>query len=263
MPGRRCWAVEGTSSYGAGLTAFLTGQGERVVEVCRPKRPPRRGARKSDALDAVRAAREILSSDRLIEPRSRGQREALRVLISTRASAVSARTAAINHLKALIGSAPESLRAELRGKTSDAQISYCAKLRDRPAQGLEHRATIRAMRSTAHRIQALKAEANELEPRHHTPRRRRSSRAGPATRRRRPQRRANPDQLVPPRQASLRSRVRQPRRRRTDPRLFRPDQPPPPQPRWRSSTQPGAAHHRPDPQPDRPRDPRLHHPTTG
>ncbi|MEV6901634.1 IS110 family transposase, partial [Amycolatopsis sp. NPDC051372] len=163
VPGQRCWAVEGTSSYGAGLAAFLSEQGERVVEVCRPKRPPRRGGRKSDALDAVRAAREILSSDRLIEPRTRGQREALRVLVSTRAGAVSARTAAINHLKALIVSAPENLRAELRGQTSDAQISYCAKLRDRPAQDLELRTTIRAMRSTAHRIQALKAEANALE----------------------------------------------------------------------------------------------------
>jgi transposase len=155
--------VEGTSSYGAGLTAFLLEHGERVVEVCRPKRPPRRGARKSDALDAVRAAREILSSDHLIEPRKRGHREALRVLMSTRAGAVAARTAAINHLKALIVSAPEELRAELRGRTSDAQITYCVKLRDRPTQDLEHRTTIRAMRFTAHRIQALKTEANELE----------------------------------------------------------------------------------------------------
>jgi transposase len=163
LPNSRCWAVEGTSSYGAGLTAFLVEHGERVVEVCRPKRPPRRGARKSDTLDAVRAAREILSSDHLIEPRRRGHREALRVLMSTRAGAVAARTAAINHLKALIVSAPEELRAELRGRTSDAQILYCAKLRDRPAQNLEHRTTLRAMRSTAHRIQALRAEANELE----------------------------------------------------------------------------------------------------
>lgn len=99
LPQQRCWAVEGTSSYGAGLTAFLVEQGERVVGVCRPKRPPRRGARKSDTLDAVRAAREILSSDHLIEPRRRGHREALRVLMGTRAGAVSARTAAINHLK--------------------------------------------------------------------------------------------------------------------------------------------------------------------
>ena len=163
LPNRRCWAVEGTGSYGAGLTEFLLGQGERVVEVCRPKRPPRRGGRKSDALDAVRAAREVLSSDHLIEPRSRGHREALRVLMMTRAGAVAARTAAINHLKALIVSAPEALRAELRGRTSDAQIACCTRLHHRPAQDLQHRATVRALRSTAQRVQALKAEADDLE----------------------------------------------------------------------------------------------------
>jgi len=163
LPNRRCWAVEGTSSYGAGLTEFLIEQGEHVVEVCRPKRPPRRGARKSDALDAIRAAREVLASDHLIEPRSRGHREALRVVMTTRAGAVTARTAAINHLKALIVGAPDDLRAELRGRTSDAQIAYCAKLRDRPAQDLQHRSTVRALRSTARRVQALTAEADELE----------------------------------------------------------------------------------------------------
>ena len=163
LPGARCWAVEGTSSYGAGLTEFLIAEGERVVEVCRPKRPPRRGARKSDALDAVRAAREVLASDHLIEPRSRGHREALRVLMTTRAGAVTARTAAVNHLKALIVSAPEDLRAELRSRTSKAQIAYCAKLRDRPTRDVQHRATVRALRCTAQRVQALKAEADDLE----------------------------------------------------------------------------------------------------
>jgi transposase len=61
VPGRRCWAVEGAGSYGAGLAAFLQANGERVVEVGRPKRPPRRSGAKSDALDAVRAAREALA----------------------------------------------------------------------------------------------------------------------------------------------------------------------------------------------------------
>ncbi len=32
-PGRRVYAVEGTGSFGAGLTRFLTGRGERVLEV--------------------------------------------------------------------------------------------------------------------------------------------------------------------------------------------------------------------------------------
>jgi transposase len=163
LPGTRCWAVEGTNSYGAGLTEFLTAHGERVIEVCRPKRPPRRGGRKSDALDAVRAAREVLASDHLIEPRQRGQREALRVLVTTRAGAVTARTAAINHLKALILCAPDQLRSELRGRTTDMQIKTCASLRDRPTRDIEHRTTVRGLRATARRIQLLTDEADELE----------------------------------------------------------------------------------------------------
>lgn len=162
-PGRRCWAVEGAGSYGAGLAAFLAEHGERFVEVCRPKRPPRAGGRKSDAIDAVRAAREALAAEHLISPRRRGEREALRVLMSTRASAVTARTRAANHLKALIVCAPGALRTELRGRTSDAQISYCAKLRFRPSQSLEHRMTVKALRSTASRILTLRAEADDLE----------------------------------------------------------------------------------------------------
>ncbi|MGX6608463.1 IS110 family transposase [Micromonosporaceae bacterium Da 78-11] len=163
FPGTRCWALEGTGSYGAGLAAFLDAHGERVVEVCRPKRPPQRGGRKTDAIDAVRAAREALTAEHLIHPRRRGEREALRVLMATRQGAVTSCTAAINHLKALIVSAPEDLRAELRGMGRKALISHSAKLRDRPTQTVEHRMTVRALRSTAARIQALRKEAEELE----------------------------------------------------------------------------------------------------
>ncbi|MFB7224821.1 transposase [Streptomyces sp. NPDC056227] len=38
VPGRRCWALEGVGSYGAGLAAFLDQAGERVVEVYRLNR---------------------------------------------------------------------------------------------------------------------------------------------------------------------------------------------------------------------------------
>jgi transposase len=114
VPGRRCFAVEGAGSYGAGLTRLLVERGEWVVEVDRPKRPARRGG-KTDALDAVRAAREALAQERPAVPRRRGDRAALRVLLATRQGAVAARTCAINQLKALIVGAPEELRAELRG----------------------------------------------------------------------------------------------------------------------------------------------------
>ena len=162
VPGRRCWAVEGAGSYGAGLAAFLRARGERVVEVGRPKRPPRRTGAKSDALDAVRAAREALTQDHPLAPRRRGDREALRVLLATRHGACAAKVSAINQLKALIVGAPEELRAELRGLGTKRQITRCAGLRDRPSRSLEHRMTVRALRSTAQRIRWLAAEAAEL-----------------------------------------------------------------------------------------------------
>src|SRR6266545_3863209 len=94
VPGRRCWAVEGTGSFGAGLAEFPRQHGEQVVEVGRPKRPASRSGAKSDALDAVRAAREALGQDHLATPRRRGKREALRVLLATRRCATRARVAA-------------------------------------------------------------------------------------------------------------------------------------------------------------------------
>jgi transposase len=99
----------------------------------------------------------------LAAPRRRGDREALRVLLATRQGAVTARTGAINQLKALIVGAPEELRAELRRYGTSSQVEYCAVLRDRPTWSLEHRMTVRALRCTAQRIQLLTAEASQLE----------------------------------------------------------------------------------------------------
>ncbi|MFF1756805.1 transposase [Streptomyces sp. NPDC058266] len=163
IPGRRSWALEGIGSYGAGLAAILSQAGEHVVEVCRPKRPAVRGGRKTDMIDAIRAAKEALASEHLIQPRLRGEREALCVLLATRHGAVLASAAAINQLKSLIVSASDDLRAELRKLKRPVQIARCAQLRGRPTQDIEHRMTVRALRSTAQRIQALQAEAKELE----------------------------------------------------------------------------------------------------
>jgi transposase len=159
VPGRRLWAVEGAGSFGAGLAVFLQQRGEHVLEVGRPKRPASRTGAKSDALDAVRAAREALGQEHLATPRQRGQREALRVLLTTRRCATLARVAAIGQLKALLVGAPEELRAELRGQPTSRQVAYCAGLRERPTRSLEHRATVPALRATAERIQFLAAEA--------------------------------------------------------------------------------------------------------
>jgi transposase len=121
--GRRLWAIEGVGSYGAGLGCFLLGPGEHVAEVDRPRRPVQRSGAKSDELDAVRAGREALACDHLAQPRRRGSREAIRVLLAAREGAVRARTQAIAQLKALIVSAPQGLRDQLRGGSHDEQFS--------------------------------------------------------------------------------------------------------------------------------------------
>ena len=55
--------VEGTGSYGAGLSHFLEERGIQVVEVNRPDRTRRRSRGKSDPTDAESAARAALAGD--------------------------------------------------------------------------------------------------------------------------------------------------------------------------------------------------------
>jgi transposase len=161
-PGRRCWALEGTGCYGAGLASFLLDHGEWVVEVDRPKRPRGRTGAKSDPLDAIRAGREALSREHLATPRQRGQREALRVLQLARSGAVKVSADARRQLKALLVTAPEPLRARLRRGTWLAQAQACAALVAAPTDPVEHRATVRALRLTAERALAAHQEARQL-----------------------------------------------------------------------------------------------------
>jgi transposase len=159
--GQRLWAIEGTGSFGCGLTTFLLEQGEAVAEIDRPARPARRNGAKTDALDATRAAREALARDHVAQPRRRGEREALRVLVRTRTTAVRAKSVAICHLKSLIVTAPGALRDQLRHLSDQRLAPRCARLRTTVAQSAEHRVTIMAIRATARRILFLEAEAED------------------------------------------------------------------------------------------------------
>ena len=57
----RAIGIEGTGSYGAGLTRFLREKGHAVVEVNRPNRQLRYQKGKSDTVDAENAARAVLA----------------------------------------------------------------------------------------------------------------------------------------------------------------------------------------------------------
>ena len=107
--------VEGTGSYGAGLTRHLLAEGVRVVEVDRPNRQRRRRRGKSDPQDAITAARAAQSGDAKGHAKTRdGNVESMRVLRVARNSARSARTQCLNQMRSLISTAPEAIRAELR-----------------------------------------------------------------------------------------------------------------------------------------------------
>ena len=102
--------VEGTSSYGAGVARYLRGVGIEVAEVIRPKRAVRRRG-KSDPIDALAAARQVLAGEALPIPKDGdGLVEQVRVLLAVRRAAVKARTALLRQVKLLLVTAPASVR---------------------------------------------------------------------------------------------------------------------------------------------------------
>lgn len=95
--------VEGTGSYGVGLSRYLTRAGVAVVEVDRPNRQTRHRKGKSDPVDAVTAARAALSGTASGLPKGRdGNVEAIRVLMIARRSAVDTRIETLNQLRHVV-----------------------------------------------------------------------------------------------------------------------------------------------------------------
>ncbi|WP_151901802.1 hypothetical protein [Tsukamurella tyrosinosolvens] len=145
------------------MAAALTGQGEFVVEFALPGTRPSGDGAKSDSLDAVRAAREILGRKTWATPRTRGAREGFRALITARDSAKLVRVAAINVLRALVVTEPNDLREELRGRSLMDLVGRCQRLRPHSATNPEYAATKLSLRSTANRIRQLTDECGEFE----------------------------------------------------------------------------------------------------
>jgi transposase len=147
--------VEGTGSYGSGLTAHLREQGVHVVEVDRPSRQARRRHGKSDPADAEAAARTTLAGNALGLPKSRdGSVEVIRLLRVQRRSAIIARTQAANQLHAVVSTAPESLRSTLRDLSLSALLKRAGELRTSSSIDLDS-ATRFVLRGLATRWQHL------------------------------------------------------------------------------------------------------------
>src|SRR2546428_728927 len=92
--------------------------------------------------------------------RQRGNREAIRVLLSTREGAVSAYRQALNQLYALVVSAPEPIRERLIRLKGEHLVTACGALRS-AAGDIETSVTVRVLRQVARRTRNLQAEAAE------------------------------------------------------------------------------------------------------
>jgi transposase len=157
--------VEGTGVYGAGLARHLAGQGVAMVEVDRPDRKTRRWQGKSDPVDAEAAARTALAGRRAGVPKDRdGQVEALRNLRVARRSAIAHRAQTQTQIKALLVTAVEPVRQQLRSLPDRQLITVCATATPDPARaGEPATATRLALRALARRHQQLTGEITDLD----------------------------------------------------------------------------------------------------
>jgi transposase len=155
--------VEGCGSWGAGLARYLAAHGVKVVEVNRPNRQTRRLRGKDDPVDAEAAARAVLSGEARVVPKSGdGPVEAIRQLRVARSGAIKARISASNQLHSLADTAPERVRAHLRGLTLRKKVVLCE--RWRPGSDLTpETAAKRAMQSVARRWRVLDEEVRVLD----------------------------------------------------------------------------------------------------
>jgi transposase len=151
--------VEGTGSYGAALARHLSQQGIEVIEVARPNRQLRRRHGKTDVIDAIAAARAVLSGEATGKPKTHdGPVEALRTLKAVQRSANKARTQALNQIHQLLVTAPEDLRTKLHDLRRKELLATCAAFRVRPDDDSLPAMTRLALRELAQRVHHLESQ---------------------------------------------------------------------------------------------------------
>ena len=155
--------IEGTGSYGAGLTRHLAAAGVRVVEVDRSDRQDRRRQGKSDPLDAVSAARAAQSGRARGAPKGRdGAVEAIRALMVAKRSARSERTQTINQARALVLTGPDDIRVCFAQHATADLVAGLGSLRPRPGE-VPGYATRIALRELGRRAQFLDGQLERLD----------------------------------------------------------------------------------------------------
>ncbi len=133
LGGKLTFAIEGTGSYGAGLTCAVRRRDIGVIEVIRTDRRDRRLRGKSDTLDAENAARAVLAGHATAIPKTAdGTVEMIRTVKVAKDVTVKARTSAMITLKQVLVNAPPELREELQPLTKMVLLRRCAAMRPGP-----------------------------------------------------------------------------------------------------------------------------------
>ena len=156
--------VEGTGSWGVGLSRFLGDHDVMVVEVDRPNRQKRRKEGKSDPTDAVAAARAALSGEATVTPKSRnGPIEQMRVLMVARRSARQQRIQSLNQLRHLVFTAPEPIRVRFKGRYKTGLVTEAANMRPNRGSDPVTYTTNLMIRNLARRVKRLNTEIREID----------------------------------------------------------------------------------------------------
>jgi len=157
------YGVEGTGSYGAGLSRYLHTQGSTVLEIRGPNRKLRRDRGKSDTIDAEAAARAVLAETSTLTPKAGDDWvEQLRILRVARRSAIQARTQAINQMYAVVVGAPLDLHDPLQKLSRHQLVTQAARFRIGTVD--DARTVVRwTLRLLAQRHQALTAEISAID----------------------------------------------------------------------------------------------------
>jgi transposase len=155
--------VEGTGAYGAGLARHLRSVGVEVIEVDRPNRQLRRAQGKSDTVDAIEAARAVLSGRaRGVAKTADGNVEAMRALLIAKRSGREARITCLNQIRHLGFTAPDELRERFQSAPRGV-----GRPRRRAASRREGHAVLyamkRAMRSLGRRVLTIDDEIARLD----------------------------------------------------------------------------------------------------
>jgi len=160
--------VEGTNSYGAGLSRALTTTGYQVKEVLRPTRQVRRMHGKSDAIDAVEAARTVIAGRGMSEAKdTTTHAESLRFLLTARAQLISSITALGNCMKSLLLTAPETVRAKYRDLTTPKLIKRLAASRPNAKLDSPETAAMHSLQQLARTCLEARSKADHLEQQMH------------------------------------------------------------------------------------------------